>query len=197
MGDGATVIGVKAVDGVILASERRLSYNGFILSKSARKVYAITKHIGAAFAGLYADTQTLVKMLKAEAQYYKLELGRDIPVRALAKVLSNILYSYKLLPFYAESIVGGIDDKGPHIYILDPLGSLIEDDYAVAGTGGPIAIGVIEAEYVKDINVKKTKEIVIKAMKAALKRDAVSGDGIDVLIITKEGCKLEQIPFKR
>ncbi|WFO75719.1 archaeal proteasome endopeptidase complex subunit beta [Desulfurococcaceae archaeon MEX13E-LK6-19] len=197
MADGGTTVGIKAVDGVVLASERRLSYNGYILSKNARKVHPITDHIGVAFVGLYGDTQMLVRIIKTEAKYYELEVGREIGVKSLAKILSNVLYSYKLFPYYAESIVGGIDERGPQIYVLDPVGSLIEDDYAATGSGGPIAIGVIESSYSKSISVLEAKELAKKAIEASIKRDAASGDGIDLLIITKEGYKFEEIVLKR
>ncbi len=197
MANGGTTIGIKAVDGVVLAGEKRISYNGFILSKAARKVHPITDHVGVAFAGLYGDTQMLVRMLKTEAQYYHLEIGKEISVRALAKVLSNILYSYKLFPFYAESIVGGVDEKGPQVYVLDPVGSLIEDDYTATGTGAPLAMGVIETNYRKDIKVEEAVELAKKAIEEAIRRDAISGDGIDLLVITREGYKLEEILFKR
>ncbi len=197
MADGATVVGVRVKDGVVLASERRLSYNGFILSKKARKVHSITPHIGVALAGLYGDTERLVRILKFQAQYYEVEVGREIGVRSLAKYFSNLLYAYKLLPFYAESIVGGVDGSGPQIYVLDPVGSLIEDDYAVAGSGGPIAIGIVESSYRKDMGLGEVREVVKKAILAAIERDTASGDGIDLLTITSEGSKFEEIVLKR
>lgn len=197
MVNGGTSVGIKAVDGVVLASEKRLTYNGYILSKNARKVHPITNHVGVAFAGLYGDTLMLVRILKTEAKYYELEVGREIGVRSLAKILSNILYSYKLVPYYTESIVGGVDDKGPQIYVLDPVGSLIEDDYAATGSGGSIAIGVIESSYRKDISVNEAKELARKAVETSIKRDAASGDGIDILVITREGYRFEEIILKR
>ncbi len=197
MANGATIIGLKTRDGVVLASERRLSYNGFILSKKAKKVYSITDHVGVALAGLYGDVERLVRILRFQAKYYEIEVGREISVRALAKYFSNLLYAYKLLPFYAESIVGGVDDSGPHIYVLDPVGSLIEDDYAVAGSGGPIAIGLLETNYREDMGLDEAKELVKKAILAAIERDTASGDGVDILVITREGSRFEEIVLKR
>ncbi len=192
-----TIVGIRACDGVVLASEKRLSYNGFVLSKNVRKVHPITSHIGIGFAGLHGDIERLVKILKAQAQYYEIEIGREISVRSLAKYYSNLLFSYKTTPFYVESIVGGVDWRGPQIYVLDPVGSLIEDKYSVAGTGAPIAIGVIETNYSAEMSVGEAKELAKKAVLEAIERDAVSGDGVDILVITRDGYSLEEILLKR
>ena len=140
---GATTVGLKTNNCVILASEKRLAYGGFIISKSAKKVFKITNRIGTAFAGLIADIQTLLRVVEANIKYYEVDSGRYISVYSAAKLLSNILYNQKSFPYYAETLVGGFDDTGYHLYVLDPLGSLIEDDYAAVGSGAPIAIGVI------------------------------------------------------
>jgi len=56
-----------------------------------------------------------------------------------------------------------------------------------------MAIGVLESEYRKDMSEEEAKALVIKAIKSAIQRDAASGDGIDLLIITKNGMKEETI----
>ncbi len=191
-----TVIGVRVKDGVVLGSEKRLSYNGYILSKQTKKVFPVTKHIGIGFAGLVGDSQFILKLLRYEARNYELQIHREIRVRGLAKVLSLILYSYKLMPLITEIVVGGVDEKGPQLYVLDPVGSLIEDKYAALGTGGSVAIGVIEPRYREEMSIEEAKQLVVDALREAIERDAVSGDGIDLLIITRDGYREEQLLFK-
>ncbi len=192
-----TVIGVKAVDGVVIAAEKRMTYDGFVLSKNTRKVFPITDHIGIGFAGLVGDMQFVVRALRMEAKNYELQNNREIKVRSLAKILSIILYSYKLMPLLTEIVVGGVDNKGPQIYVLDPVGSLIEDKYAALGSGGPVAIGIIEKEYRDDMNIDEVEKLVINAIRGAIERDAVSGDGLDILRITKDGYELKELLLKR
>ncbi len=190
---GATAVGLKVNTGVILGAERRFSYGGFIMSKAARKVYLITDRIGMAAAGLIADMQAIAKNVRAEIKYYELSIEKKVTVRAVSKLIANILYSYKFMPLMSEILVGGVDDTGSHLYIMDPVGSLIEDDYASIGTGAPIAIGIIESSYSKDMSIGEAKELAIKSLKAALSRDSMSGDGIDILIITDKGYEEEFI----
>ncbi|MCD6301265.1 MAG: archaeal proteasome endopeptidase complex subunit beta [Staphylothermus sp.] len=192
-----TVVGVKAVDGVIITAEKRMSYDGFVLSKNTRKVFPITDHIGIGFAGLVGDMQFVVRALRMEAKNYELQNNKEIKVRSLAKILSILLFSYKLAPLLTEIVVGGVDNKGPQIYVLDPVGSLIEDKYAALGSGGPVAIGIIEKEYRDNMNIDEAENLVINAIREAIERDAVSGDGLDILRITKDGYELKEFLFKR
>jgi proteasome beta subunit len=79
--------------------------------------------------------------------------------------------------------------------VLDVLGSVIPDKYAVVGSGTEIAVGVLEEGYKEEMKLKEAKELVTRAIKSAISRDVMSGDGIDFLIITKEGMAEESIKF--
>ncbi|RLE86659.1 MAG: proteasome subunit beta, partial [Thermoprotei archaeon] len=90
--------------------------------------------------------------------------------------------------------VGGVDEEGPHIYVLDPLGAIIEEEYAALGTGAQLAISIIEGEYKRGICLEDARSLALKAVKAAFSRDAVSGDGVDLLVIDNSGVKEEFVP---
>ena len=192
---GATTIGVVCKDGVILASEKRVSYGYLVMSKGGKKVFKITDSIGVACAGIVSDMQVLARDLEANAKLFNMDVGRKMSVRAAAKLLSNILFNRRMAPLITQTIVGGVDDEGPSIYILDVLGSVLPDDYAVVGSGTEIAMGVLEDGYNKEMTVEEAKKLVIRSIKSAINRDVMSGDGIDLLIFTKEGAKEESVDF--
>ncbi|MBS7616209.1 archaeal proteasome endopeptidase complex subunit beta [Candidatus Bathyarchaeota archaeon] len=192
---GATTVGVVCTDGVILASEKRVSYGYLVVSKGGKKVFKITDHIGAACAGLVSDMQILVREVEAYANLFTLDVGRNISVRSAAKLMSNLLFSRRLAPLITQTIVGGIDEEGPSLYVLDVLGSVIPDKYAVVGSGTEIAMGVLEEGYDEKLTVKEAKDLVVRAIKSAISRDIMSGDGIDFLIITKDGIAEESMKF--
>ncbi len=189
---GATTVGIRTKNGVALASERRLTYGYFVISKNVRKVFEVTSKIGAACAGFIGDMQALIRDAKAEVNIYRYTYRREPQVRTVAKVLSNYLFGSRFAPYLTETIVGGFDEGGAHIIVLDPLGSMIEDDYAVVGSGAEIAIGVIESNYRSDMKPEELRDLAVKAVKASISRDAASGNGIDVLLFTAEGLKLNE-----
>jgi proteasome beta subunit len=45
------------------------------------------------------------------------------------------------------------------------------------------------------MSLKEAKDLVTRSIKSAVSRDSMSGDGIDFLIITKEGITEESIKF--
>jgi proteasome beta subunit len=192
---GATTIGVVCQDGVILAAEKRVSYGYLITSKTGKKVFKVTDQIGVGCAGLVSDMQVLARDVAANATLFSMDVGRKISVRGAAKLMSNILFNRRRAPLITQTIVAGFDDEGPSMYVLDILGSVLPDEYAVVGTGTEIAIAVIEEGYHKDMKVAEAKDLVSRAIKAAVSRDAMSGDGVDFLIITKKGVTEETTKF--
>ena len=192
---GATTVGVVCKDGVVLASEKRVSYGSFVMSKAGKKVFKISEKIGVACAGLVSDMQILVREMEAYLKLFKIEAGRPMSVKSASKMMSNLLFNNRLFPLITQTIIGGVDDEGSAMYVLDVLGSNIPDKFTAVGSVAEIAIGVLEDHYKEGLTVEEGKELVTTAIKSAISRDALSGDGIDFLIITKNGTKEESAQF--
>jgi proteasome beta subunit len=99
------------------------------------------------------------------------------------------------VPLITQTIIGGIDEDGPSIYILDVLGSVIPDKFAAVGSGAEIAVGVLEEGFNEEMTIKEAKDLVVRAVKSAVRRDIMSGDGADFLVITKEGLQEDSVKF--
>jgi len=185
---GATAVGITFNDGVVFASERRIAYGNFVVSKTTKKTFVITPHVGAACAGLVADMQILSLQIAALAKIRRMEIKRDVPPNTIAKMMSNMMYERRFFPLLTQVIVGGLVDK-PIIYTLDPLGSVLPDDYAAVGTGAEMALGVLDPQYKKDLTEAQAVDLAVKSVRAASMRDSASGDNIDVLVVNKDGAK--------
>ena len=57
---GATAVGITYDNGVLLASEKRVSYGNFVVNKNTKKTFSVTDHVGSGCAGMVADMQVLV-----------------------------------------------------------------------------------------------------------------------------------------
>jgi proteasome beta subunit len=187
---GATAVGISYQGGVILAAEKRVSFGNFVVNKNTKKTFPVTDLVGAACAGMIADMQVLVRQVGALAKIRKLETKRNVAPNSIAKLMSVIMFERRFFPLLTQVIVGGVEDK-PQIYTLDPLGSLLPDEYAAVGTGAEMALGIMDAEYNKEFSEEKAKELAIKAIKSSIQRDSSSGDGIDLLMITSNGYREE------
>lgn len=193
---GACGVAIKCKDGVVLGNDNRATWGYTVANKSTKKVFKITDYIGIAAYGLIGDFQILVKIMRAQANLYLLDAGERISTQSMGKLVSNYLYSRKMFPLYTNLVIAGVDKDGPKLFTLDAIGSLMPDDYGTAGTGMLLSIGILEAEYKKEMSVEEGEKLVEKAIKAAIKRDAMSGNGIDILTITKDGAKEKHIEIK-
>jgi len=185
---GATAVGITYNGGLVLASERRIAYGNFVVSKTTKKTFVITPHVGAACAGLVADMQILSLQVSALAKIRKMEIKRDVPPNTIAKMMSNMMYERRFFPLLTQVIVGGLVES-PVIFTLDPLGSVLPDDYAAVGTGAEMALGILDQQYKKELNEAEATDLAVKSVRAAIMRDSASGDNIDVLVIDKNGIK--------
>ena len=184
---GTTTLGVVCKDGVILASDTRVTMGFYVAHKRGKKVYQIDDHLAMTIAGSVADAQKAVDILTANAHLYRVNLGRPLPVNSAARFLSNLLFSARYVPLLAQVLVGGVDDTGPHVFSIDPFGSMTEEKYVSTGSGSPVAYGILEDKFREGSTIKEMLPVVAKAVDASMKRDAASGDSFNVIVIDEKG----------
>jgi proteasome beta subunit len=184
---GTTTVGLVFSGGVVLATEKRATMGYFIASKKAKKVYQIADRIGMTTAGGVGDAQQLARVMTVECSLYQIRRGKPIAVGAASTLLSNVLNANRYFPYYVQLLVGGIDDSGPSVYSVDAMGGATREEEIVAtGSGSPGAYGVLEDRYRKDMTEEEAIELAVRSIKAAMRRDAGSGEGIHVVVITKD-----------
>lgn len=184
---GTTTLGVICKDGVILASDTRVTMGYYVAHKCGKKVYKIDDHLGMTIAGTVADAQKVVDILTANAQLYKINMNRPLPVSSAARIVANLLFSARYMPLSTQVLIGGVDETGPHIFNLDPYGSLTEEKSVATGSGSPLAYGVLEDQYKEDMLIKDMLPIIVKAVQSAMKRDVASGNNYNIIVINTTG----------
>jgi proteasome beta subunit len=189
---GTTTLGMVCKDGVIVAAEMRATMGTLIAHKTTKKVFKIDDHLALATAGLVGDLQVLARYLGAEVNLYRLKRQNKMPVRAAATLMSNILNQRKFMPYYVQLILGGVDSSGGHVFSLDAAGGSIPDKYTTAGSGSPYVFGVFEDNYRDDMSIEEGLDLAVRGISAAMKRDSASGNGINIVVITKKG--YQEIP---
>jgi proteasome beta subunit len=186
---GTTTIGLVAKDGVVLATERRATAGTMIANKYAQKVFTIDSNIGLTIAGLVGDAQVLVRYLRAEVALYRLRRGAPLTVEGAATLLANILSGNRMFPYYAWLILGGVDAKGGHVFSIDPAGGSMEDRFVSVGSGSTFLYGLLEEGYTRDMSVADGVDLALRGLTVSMKRDAASGDGYLVHVISQKEYK--------
>ncbi|MGQ4912931.1 MAG: proteasome subunit beta [Candidatus Thorarchaeota archaeon] len=184
---GATVVGIKCTDGVVVATDSLITWGSMVLSEKGIKAFKLTDTIVLASAGLTSDYQMLVNRLRAQIKLYEMNQKKPITVKALSKMVSNTLYSRKLSPLYVQTVIVGVDASGPQLFTLDMGGSLIPDEFTAAGSGTATAYGVLEKDFKEGLTVKEAEVIAVNAVKAGIARDVQSGGDIRVMTVTEKG----------
>lgn len=188
-----TTVAVKVNGGVILGTESQASMGYLVASDTAPKILQITDHIAMTISGSVADAQQLTNNVRAIAQLEALETGRELTVKAISRLTSSILFRNRMFPLITMLIVGGVDKKGGHIYMLDPLGSMLEEEqFTATGSGSVVAYGVLEDEFRENMTIEEGKDLITRAVSAARKRDIASGGAIQMALITSEGVNISR-----
>ncbi len=186
---GTTTVGVVCSDGVVLAADKRATMGYMIAHKNVKKIHRLIDDIALTIAGGVGDAQMLLKYIKAEAKLYELKNQRSITVNSLGTLISHILAGGKnqFYPYYVQFLLAGKDSKGYGLYVLDPDGTQLADDFISTGSGSVFAYGVLQQHYKKGMAVEEGKSLVARAVSIAMERDIATGEGIDVVVIDKNG----------
>ena len=188
MKTGTTTVGISTSDGVVLATDMRASAGNMVSSKDVQKVEQIHPTAALTIAGSVSAAQSLIRNLKAEVSLYEARRSEDMSMEALATLTSNFLRSGAF--FIVAPLLGGVDEDGTHVYSLDPLGGMTEEDYTVSGSGSQYALGVLEQEYDEELTIDEAKTVAARSIKSAVERDLASGNGINVAVVTDEGVEI-------
>ena len=185
---GTTTCALSCSDGVVLAADTRASAGMFIADKHVMKIQNVDKHLGMTIAGGVADAQNLVDTMRYNANLYRINNKRIIPVKSAARLCSNILFNQRYFPYYVQIIMAGYEGKGTgQVYNIDLFGSLTEEKFISTGSGSPVAYGYLESEFKENMSVDEAYMVALQAIAAAIRRNAGTGDGINVVIIDKNG----------
>lgn len=184
---GTTTVGVVCRDGVVLATDRRATAGTYIAHKRARKLFILDDHKAATIAGLVADAQMVMDWLKSQVALVKLNSHSPMTVKMLATYTSNVLASSKWYPYIVQFIIAGVDEAGPRMFVLDWFGTLTEEKLVSTGSGSPYAVAVLESMLKKNPTINEALPTIVKAVKTAMERDPGSGEGIDIMVISKDG----------
>ena len=191
---GTTTLAMICKEGIVLAADKKATAGYFLVDKHAEKIHLISKDIALTTAGTVSDIQLLIKLIKAEIALKSMRSDKEVTVKEAANLLGRMIYSnirkFSTIPGLSHFILGGKDKHGFHIYDLFPDGSVTEcQDYVSSGSGSVMAYGVLETLYKKDLPVQEGIKLAVKSINAAVQRDIASGEGIDVVTITKDGTK--------
>ncbi|KAH0473285.1 MAG: uncharacterized protein KVP18_001494 [Porospora cf. gigantea A] len=124
---GLPALGIQAANGVVLASEKRLS-STLVDPATVTKVAQISRTIGCTYSGMPADFRVILSRARKDAQSYWLTYKEDIAVLELVKRVAAVMQEFTqtggVRPLGVSLLIAGHDmHHGFGLYQVDPSGA--------------------------------------------------------------------------
>ena len=185
---GTSTVGITFKGGVVVGADHRATMGHFIANKSVQKLFKIGDNLALTTAGLVGHAQSLSRTLTAEVALFELRRQQSMTVKGAATLTANILSGR---PHWVQLLIVGVDADGGHVYSIDYAGGSIPDVYCATGSGSPYMYGVLEDKFKEGRTRNEAVEVAARALLASAQRDAASGNGMDLCVITpKDGFQL-------
>eukprot|EP01119_Soliformovum_irregulare_P008109 TRINITY_DN20_c0_g1_i2.p1 TRINITY_DN20_c0_g1~~TRINITY_DN20_c0_g1_i2.p1 ORF type:complete len:235 (+),score=56.31 TRINITY_DN20_c0_g1_i2:88-792(+) len=181
---GSTSLAVKAKNGVVLATEKKLP--PLMDEASISKVSMITENIGMVYSGMGPDSRVLVRKGRKKAQAYFRTYKEHISTAALVKELASIMQEFTqsggVRPFGVSLLIAGFDDSGPHLYQVDPSGSYWAWKASAIGKNMVNAKTFLEKRYNDDLELEDAIHTAILTLKEGFEGE-MNENNIELAIV--------------
>tara|TARA_Y100000310_G_C20495070_1_gene721131 strand:- start:103 stop:780 length:678 start_codon:yes stop_codon:yes gene_type:complete len=194
---GTTTLGIVCKDGIVLAADKRGTYGGdggvsYIARGEENKIQKVNNQIVVTTAGVASDLQKVIKLTRAELKLKELRSKEKSSIKEAANLFSNIVYQnirqFSTIPGITHLLLSGFDDEGVYLFDIHPDGYLENmTQFSATGSGMVQCNPILDSEYKEEMSLEEGKKLALKCINAAMKRDPASGEGVDMVIITKDG----------
>uniref|UniRef100_A0A8V1A577 Proteasome subunit alpha type n=1 Tax=Gallus gallus TaxID=9031 RepID=A0A8V1A577_CHICK len=203
---GSTAIGIQTSEGVCLAVEKRIT-SPLMEPSSIEKIVEIDSHIGCAMSGLIADAKTLIDKARVETQNHWFTYNETMTVESVTQAVSNLALQFgeedadpgaMSRPFGVALLFGGVDEKGPQLFHMDPSGTFVQCDARAIGSASEGAQSSLQEVYHKSMTLKeaiKSSLVILKqVMEEKLNATNIEPFFFPLLLVILEGMKIIQLP---
>ncbi|KAJ3102286.1 Proteasome subunit beta type-3 [Phlyctochytrium planicorne] len=185
--NGSAIIAMKGKGCVAIAADRRFGVQALTLGTDFKKIFQVSDHLYYGLSGLATDVQTLSERFKMKVNLYNLKEEREISPRTFASLVSSTLYEKRFGPYFCEPVIAGLHQGEPFICSMDLIGCInFAKDFVVSGTASNQMYGMCESLWEPDLEPEALFETISQALLNAVDRDAISGWGAVVHVITPE-----------
>lgn len=187
--NGGSAVAMVGKDCIAIACDLRLGNQSLGLANNFEKIFPFGDKVFLGLTGLASDVTTLSEVFKFKHNMYKLREERAIEPLTLANLVSSTLYEKRFGPYFVGPIVAGLDSKTskPFICGFDLIGCIdFAKDFIVSGTATDQLYGMCESLYEPDLEPEDLFETISQALLNAVDRDALSGWGAVVYVVTKD-----------
>lgn len=168
---GATILGIKCSEGVVLGAEETVE-TSLEDSEGSWKIFKIDDHVAAAIVGLSSDARTLIDQARIYAQSNKLTYDEPIDLEVITKRICDIKQLYTqhagVRPFGVSLIFGGVDKTGNRLFGTHASGAYRGYKATAMGAGRETVLNILKEEYREDMSLEDAVRLAVKCLTKAL-----------------------------
>jgi len=190
--NGGSVIAMAGKECVAIACDLRLGNQAQGVASNFEKIFPMTDRVFVGLAGLATDVTTLHQQLRFRLNMYTIKEEREIEPETFAHLVSSTLYEKRFGPYFIEPVIAGLErapsgEYKPFIAMTDMIGCIDwAKDFVVAGTASSKLFGMAEGLWEPDLGPEDLFETISQTLLNAVDRDAYSGWGVVVHVVTKD-----------
>ncbi|PVF98515.1 putative PRE7-20S proteasome subunit [Serendipita vermifera] len=195
--NGGTILAIAGQDFAVIAGDTRQSEGYNIQTRYAPKVFRLTDKAVLAVNGFAADGNMFVQKVQQRLEWYQHAHNKEMPLRAIARLIQTMLYAKRFFPYYVYNILGGIEEDGSGaVYSFDPVGSYERETCRAAGAAQSLVQPFLDNQiYFKNqmpplggvhpqhLPLKEVLSLVIDSFTGATERHIEVGDGLEIYIV--------------
>jgi len=182
---GATSLGVKAKNGVVIATEKKVP-SILIDETSVQKILMLTDNIAIVYSGMGPDFRVLTRKARKSAQVYYRVYREVIPVTMLVREIAAVMQEFTqrggVRPFGVSVLLAGFDHNGPQLYQIDPSGSYFAWKASAIGKHMVNAKTFLEKRYNDDLELEDAVHTALLTLKEGFE-GAMDHTNIEVGIV--------------
>eukprot|EP00177_Eucheuma_denticulatum_P007122 GFKZ01012950.1.p1 GENE.GFKZ01012950.1~~GFKZ01012950.1.p1 ORF type:complete len:256 (+),score=31.68 GFKZ01012950.1:144-911(+) len=191
---GSSILGIRCADGVVLASDTLASYGSLARFRQISRMHKASSHTLIAAGGDVSDFQEVCNMVDAALTTdYCHDDGHELSARALYQYLARVMYNRrnKMDPLWNYVVVGGWQDGGGVLGLVDLVGMHFESEVIATGYGEYIGLPLLRKAWKEDMTVEEGKKVLEQVLTVLFYRDARTIDRVEIATITEKGVQVE------
>ncbi|QLL31514.1 hypothetical protein HG536_0B03770 [Torulaspora globosa] len=214
--NGGTILGIAGEDFAVLAGDTRHTTDYSINSRYEPKVFDCGDNIVMSANGFAADGEALMKRFKNSVKWYHFDHNdKKLSLSSAARSIQHLLYGKRFFPYYVHTIIAGLDEEGKGaVYSFDPVGSYEREQCRAGGAAASLIMPFLDNQVnfknqyepgsngkvkrpLSYLSIDEVIKLVRDSFTSATERHIHVGDGLEILIVTKDGVRKEYYDLKR
>lgn len=186
--NGSALVAMTGKNCVAIGCDRRFGVNLLTVSTDFNRIFRVNDRILFGMSGIATDVLTFRGLIRCQVNLLELREEQPIDWFRFKNLLSSELYRRRFGPYYVSPVVAALKENNePYICSSDSIGAFSEPkNYVTSGTADDALTGVCESMWRPDLSPEQLFDVCAKCLRAGIERDAMSGWGAVVYVMTPE-----------